>query len=177
MDQVTAEMIKALEEYPVKVLTGFCNRIYNNGKTPGDMNASIIRKSPKKTKATKFEEHRILSLMSHVLKLMLRIILEEISSLKKLSAKQESWFMKGKGTREGICNLHTISERYTDLNRDVFACFIDYEKAFDKVNHKKMVEFLINVGMRGKDIRFIRNLYWERGAFINWKKILKGNYH
>ena len=55
MDQITTEMIKALDEYLVKVLTGFCNRIYNNGKTPGDMNASIIRKMPKKTKATKCE--------------------------------------------------------------------------------------------------------------------------
>ena len=172
MDQITTEMIKALDEYPVKVLTEFCNRIYDNGKTPGDMNASIIRKMPKKTKATKCEEHRTLSLMSHVLKLMLKIILRRNKFLEEEISDAQSGFINGKGTREGIFNLHTISERYTDLNRDVFACFIDYEKAFDKVNHKKMVECLINVGMRGKDIRFIRNLYWEQKAFIKLENSL-----
>ena len=172
MDQITTEMIKALDEYPVKVLTGFCNIIYNNGKIPGDTNDSIIREMPEKTKATKCEEHRTLSLMSHVLKLMLEIILRRSKFFEEEISDAQSGFINGKGTREGIFTLHTINERYTDLNRDVFTCFIDYEKAFDKVNHKKMVECLINVGLRGKEIRFIRNLYWEQKAFIKLENSL-----
>ena len=86
---------------------------------------------------------------------MLNIILRRNKFLEAEISDAQSGFINGKGTREGIFNLHTISERYTDLNRDLFTCFIDYEKVFDKVNHKKMVECLINVGMRGKDTRFI----------------------
>lgn len=132
------------------------------------MNASIIKKMPKKAKATKCEEHRILSLMSHVLTLLLKIILRRNEFLEEEITNQRSskCVYQRKGIREGISNLHTISERCTDLNEDVFACFIDYEKALDRVNHKNMVECLINVGMRGKDITLIRNLYLEQRAFL-----------
>ena len=53
--------------------------------------------------------------------------------------------MSGNGTRKGISNLYTISEKYTDLNRDVFAYFIDCEKVLGKISHKEVVESLINV--------------------------------
>ena len=96
-------------------------------------------------------------------------ILRRNKFLEEEISEARGGFISGKGTREGTFNPHTISERYTDLNRDVFACIIDYKKAFDKVNHKQMVECLINVGMRGKDVRFIQSLYWEREAFKKWK--------
>lgn len=48
----------------------------------------------------------------------------------------------------------------------MYACFIDYEKAFDRVDHQKLIDCLKSVGMRGKDIRFIRNLYWNQEAYI-----------
>ena len=29
-----------------------------------------------------------------------------------------------------------------DVNKDIYICFIDYEKEFDQVNHEKMVQIL-----------------------------------
>ena len=37
----------------------------------------------------------------------------------------QSGFRLGKGTREGIFNLRTILERYLEVQRDVYMCFID----------------------------------------------------
>ena len=42
-------------------------------------------------------------------------------------------FMAGKSTREGIFNLRMICELCSEVNQDVYVCFIDYEKAFDGV--------------------------------------------
>ena len=44
----------------------------------------------------------------------------------------QSRFMAGKGTREGFVNLRMICERYSEVNQDVYACFIHYEEAFDR---------------------------------------------
>ena len=49
-------------------------------------------------------------------------------------------FMTGKGTREGIYNLRTIIERYLKWGKNISLCFIDYEKAFDRVKHVKIIE-------------------------------------
>ena len=44
-------------------------------------------------------------------------------------------------------------------------CFIDYKNAFDRVNHKKMIECLKEIYTDGKDRRLIRNLYWNQKVY------------
>lgn len=43
-------------------------------------------------------------------------------------------------------------------------CFIDYEKAFDKVRHVDLMEILKSIGVTGKEYRMIKNLYWGQKA-------------
>ena len=45
-------------------------------------------------------------------------------------------------------------------------CFIDLEKAFDTVKHGQMVETLKKYGVDEKDIRLIKNLYWNQRAVV-----------
>lgn len=45
-------------------------------------------------------------------------------------------------------------------------CFIDYEKAFDNVKHNLLISYLRDLGLDGKDIRLISNLYWNQKAEI-----------
>ena len=69
-----------------------------------------------------------------------------------------------------ISNLRTINERYLERQKDVYICFIDYEKAFDRVNHDKLIEKLKLAGLDGKDIRIITRLYWEQVAVVQTEK-------
>ena len=166
-DGITTEMIKALDENGIKAITDLCNKIYNTGVIPSDLNDSVFVRLPKKAKATDCNEYRTLSLISHVFKVLLRVILlPNRSTIEKELSETQSGFISGKGTREGIFNMRTICERYLDVNKKVFACFIDYEKAFDQVNHEKLIECLDDIGIRGKDLRFITNLYWTQRAYI-----------
>ncbi|GFR98439.1 retrovirus-related Pol polyprotein LINE-1 [Elysia marginata] len=47
-----------------------------------------------------------------------------------------------------------------NLNKEIYACFIDYAKAFDRVHHTDMIRILEKIGIDGKDIRIIAHLYW-----------------
>ena len=38
-------------------------------------------------------------------------------------------------------------------------CFIDWQKAFDRVDWTKLLEILRNIGVNGRERRLIRNLY------------------
>ena len=42
------------------------------------------------------------------------------------------------GTGGQIANIHWIIEKAREFHKDIHFCFIDYAKAFDKVNHKKL---------------------------------------
>ena len=54
----------------------------------------------------------------------------------------------------------------TDVQKDVYICFIDYTKAFDQVKHLKMRECLSEIGMDDKDLQIITKLYWEQSASV-----------
>ena len=47
-------------------------------------------------------------------------------------------FRKGRGTRGQIANICWIIVKATELQKNIYFCFIDYAKAFDCVNHKKL---------------------------------------
>lgn len=52
------------------------------------------------------------------------------------------------------------------MNCDIYTCFVDYQKAFDKIQHQKMIQVLKSTGMDDKDLRIIQNLYWNQTATI-----------
>ena len=77
-DGLSIELIEALEEYAIEKVTTLLNKIYDTGQIPVDMSRSIFIALPKKPGATDCELHRTISLMSHVTKLLLRIIMMRV---------------------------------------------------------------------------------------------------
>ena len=51
-------------------------------------------------------------------------------------------FWKGSGARDQTANIHWIMEKAKELQKNIYFCFIDYAKAFDCVDHKKLWEIL-----------------------------------
>ena len=52
------------------------------------------------------------------------------------------------------------------MQQNVYICFVDFEKAFDRVKHTKLIEILSNIGVYKDDIRIIQSLYWEQEASV-----------
>ena len=75
------EMIVALEEYGVEKLTDVINKIYKDGQFPEDLAQPIFIALPKKHGAVDCEQHRTISLVSHVTKIVFRILLLRARSL------------------------------------------------------------------------------------------------
>ncbi|GFS15743.1 LINE-1 retrotransposable element ORF2 protein [Elysia marginata] len=102
-DGVAVEMIEALEEYWVEMLTSLLNEIYDTGEIPADISRSVIIALPKKPGATDCELHRTISLMSHVTKILLRVVMMRIrSKIKPEIADEQYGFVEGKGTTNTI---------------------------------------------------------------------------
>ena len=143
------------------------------------MSSSIFVRLPKKAKATECSDYRTLSLMSHILKIPLKVILKRHKhKIESVISETQSGFTAGKGTREGIYNMRTIIERYIKCGRDIYIGFIDYEKAFDIVKHDaKIIECMENLDIDGKDIRLIRTLYWNQKAYMRTEDRLSPEIH
>ena len=166
-DELPTEALKALDEHNIEIITSLCNIIYNSGMIPTEMKHSVFIILPKKPKAMIRTEFRTISLVSHVTKLFLKIIQQRMANkIDKEVSRLQSGFRPGTGTRGGIFNLRTICERATDVQKDVYICFVDYTKDFDRVKHFKMIECLSESGIDDKDLQIISKLYWEQSASV-----------
>ena len=50
----------------------------------------------------------------------------------------QAGFRKGRGTRDQIANSHWIIEKANEFQKNIYFCFTDYAKAFDRVDHNKL---------------------------------------
>ena len=50
----------------------------------------------------------------------------------------QAGFTKGRGTRDQIANIWWISEKAREFQKNIYFCFVDYTKAFDCVDHRKL---------------------------------------
>ena len=57
-------------------------------------------------------------------------------------ADVQAGFRKGRGTRDQIANIRWIIEKAREFQKNIYFCFIDYAKAFDCVDQKKLWKIL-----------------------------------
>ncbi|GFO12460.1 transposon tx1 uncharacterized 149 kda protein [Plakobranchus ocellatus] len=88
-DNISVELIGALEDFGIGKVTHLLNEIYNTGQIPTDLSKSIFIALPKKTGATECELHRTISLMSHITKILLKIIMLRIRNKMKPEIAEE----------------------------------------------------------------------------------------
>ena len=93
----------------------------------------------------------------------------------------QAGFRKGRGTRDQIANICWIIERAREFQKNVYFCFIDYAKAFDCVDHKKLWKILKEMGIPDHLTCLLRNLYAGQEAIVrtghgttDWFQIEKG---
>lgn len=167
-DRIPVEFFKLIDENNLKTLTNVFNHIYNTGNIPRNWYVSKFIPIPKtKQNPSPCSNFRLISLMNHSLKILLRVILNRIQQkCEEIMSGEQFGFRKGLGTREALFAMQTLLQRCWEVKRPVYICFIDYEKAFDRVQHNKLIDALMSLGIDEKDLRLITNLYWGQHARI-----------
>ena len=50
----------------------------------------------------------------------------------------QAGFRKGRETRDQIANIHFITEKAREFQKNIYFCFTDYTETFDCVDHNKL---------------------------------------
>ena len=51
----------------------------------------------------------------------------------------QAGFRNGRGTRDQIANICRIIKKAREFQKNIYFCFINYAKAFDRVDHSQTV--------------------------------------
>ena len=81
-------------------------------------------------------------------------------------ADVQAGFRKGRGTRDQIANICWIMEKGRVFQKNIYFCFIDYAKAFDCMDHKKLWKILKEMGIQEHLTCLLRNLYAGQEATV-----------
>ena len=167
IDGIPAEFLKVLGEDAYKLLEKICGQIYDTGDWPQDFTAAVMIPLQKKANAVNCEDYRTISLIAHASKIILKILTKRIEAKAAgVIGKTQFGFRKGCGTRDAIGVMRMLVERSLEYDNEVFVCFVDFEKAFDRVNWIKMMEILKKIGVDWRDRRLIVNLYVNQTAVV-----------
>ena len=113
-----------------------------NSAVATGLEKSVFITVTKKGNAKECSNYCILALISHATKVMLKILQARLQQHmnQELSGAQAG-FRKGRGTRDKIANIHWIFKKNKSLRKNIYFRFIDYAKAFDCVDRKKLWKF------------------------------------
>ena len=163
IDGIPAEMWKVLGKEAIRYITDMCQEVYLSGEWPKEFTKTVMIPIPKKANATECSDFRTISLIPHISKILLKILQQRLQGrVGDYIGKTQFGFRRGMGTRDAIGVMRMICERSLELDNDSYICFVDFEKAFDRVDWVKMMEVLRKVGADWRDRRLIADLYMKQ---------------
>ena len=65
---------------------------------------------------------------------------------------------KSRAIRDQIVNIHWLTEKAREFQKNIYFCFTDYAKAFDCVHHNKLWKILKEMGIPDQFTCLLRNL-------------------
>ena len=102
--------------------------------------------------------YRGVKLLEHAMKIVERVLERRIQTPVNLNEMQFG-FMPGKGTVDAIFIVRRMQEEYQKKDKKLYMCFVDMEKAFDRVARKVMEWAMRMKGLSEVIVRAVMNLY------------------
>ena len=157
------EMIKNSPENIQDMLLKYINICLKNSIVSGNICFELITPLFKDGLLDDPNNYRGICISSALLKLMCSLInnrLQRFAEKNNLVSKNQIGFKKQCRTSDHLLTLKAIVKKYVTLGKKkIFACFVDFKKAFDSVWHQGLFFKLENLGIKGNILNLIKDIY------------------
>ena len=142
-DGIPVELFQILKDDAEKVLDSICQQIWKTQQWSQNWKRSVFIPIANKGNPKECSNYCTIADISHASKVMLKIHQVRLRQYVNHELPDvQAGFTKGRGTRDQIANILWIIEKATEFQKNIHFCFIDYAKAFDHVDHKKLRNIL-----------------------------------
>ena len=142
------------------MLHSICQQIWKTQQWPQDWKRLVCIPIPKEGNAKECSNYDTIALISHAIKVMLNIPQARLQQYMDCELPDvQAGFRKGRGTRDQTANILWIIEKAREFQKNTYFCFIDYAKAFDCVDHKKLWKILQETRIPDPLTCLLKNLY------------------
>ncbi|KAK3513103.1 hypothetical protein QTP70_001397 [Hemibagrus guttatus] len=160
VDEIHPEYLKSLDVVGLSWLTRLCNIAWQSGTVPLDWATGVVVPLFKKGNRRVCSNYRGITLLSLPGKVYSRVLERRVRPLveRRIQEKQ-CGFRPSRGTLDQLYTLHRVLEGSWEFVQPVHMCFVDLEKAFDRVPRGILWEVLWEYGVCGPLLRAVRSLY------------------
>ena len=138
-DEIRPEMLKALTGKGILWLTRVCQVAWKLGKTPRDWQTGVIIPIFKKGDRKQCTNYRGISFLSLPGKVYAKCLERKCREIVESKLEDgQCGFRPGRSTTDQIFTLKQIFEKSWEYGKDLFAFFVDLEKALDRVPRDKL---------------------------------------
>ncbi|KAI8514967.1 hypothetical protein Bbelb_075580 [Branchiostoma belcheri] len=167
-DGIPPEAWKEAGELSVGALHPLLTSIWLKEKIPLDWKKGVIIKLPKKGDLTQCKNWRGIMLLSIASKVLCRIILNRTANAMETKLRDnQAGFRPNRSCSDQIATLRIIVEQSVEFNSQLYAVFVDYEKAFDSVDRNTLWNILSHYGIPPKIINMIKVFYSDFQAQVS----------
>ena len=126
---IPVECFQILKDDAVKVLHSLCQQIWKTQQWPQDWKRSVFIPIPKKGRAQECSNYHTIALISHVSKVMLKILQARLQQyVNRELPDVQAGFRQTRGAREKIANICWIIKKAREFQKNTYFCFMTMPK-------------------------------------------------
>ena len=162
-------LIHTFEQFPHIVVKLF-NNIMETGEIPIAWQEAVIFPLHKSGQKNDVNNYRGISLLCTLAKVFTAVLNKRISKWMAYFDKNiesQAGFRKKYKTTDNIFNLRGLVEKYlSQRGGKVYTLFIDFAKAFDSIDRKKLFQRVHELGIHGRIYKVIQAIYSNTTACV-----------
>jgi len=164
-DRIQSRVIKENCRDLLSSITYLVNLSMSTGTFPTLYKEAIIRPIYKGGDEQDINNYRPISLISNVSKIIEKAIKDQLVKYledSKYLVESQLGFRKNMGTEDAINKLHTELTTHLDNGKKCIAIFQDLSKAFDLVEHEKLITKIKEAGCGGQVLKWFQTYLENR---------------
>ena len=159
-DGIPIELYKFLDEDNVKTLARILNQMWTEETYPTDFTCADVVSIFKKGDTALPQNYRPISLLNSSYKIFTKILQKRIAeATDQYISNTQFGFRRSRSTAEPLFCVRRLQDLGEAGHENIILIFLDWEKAFDKVNPTKLIETLERMKIDRKMIDNIQALY------------------
>ena len=172
-------MLKSLDTLGTQALNCIFNYCLSKGIYP--WNKSVITPIHKSGDINNPDNYRAIAVSSCLGKTFSSILLNRLINFRNNHCSDppnQLGFCKGAQTNDHVLTLKTIIEKYRKPGKsNIFACFVDFKKAFDSIRRDLLLSKIANLCINGAFFLVIKNMYEKSTAKIKINNLLSDSFN
>ena len=161
-DRIPAEILKACPPHILKLLLKIMNTIKQSSVYPkrwGLGITSLLFKEGDDEDPNNYRAITVADSLSKVFAIMLNERIEKWSMENKIKSLEQIGFEKKTRPSDHLLVLKTLIDTYTNQGKKLYACFVDFQKAFDSVWRTMLFYKLIKYGLDLGTVKLLKDMY------------------